>query len=782
MNTKNFKKLFLFLIITIALLLSICINVKAADNFPDNEIMYLTATVGETYDHVGISYHTSSDNSYILFGTKISNNEIVNPIKVTPISSLWSFKKSDNDSDEYGFSSRYVCKGTLTNLLPQTKYYYQAIDDNVKSKIQSFESLAKDTEPKSFMFLTDIQSVGSSFQNSQNLINAIYEASDIDPNLIVMTGDQVDRGGIEQQWKDYYTYVSAISNTLQANVPGNHEWYTTSGGDYVTNEIYNQMTNNPLNGPEDRIGSSYFFKNGNVLFIMLDIVKIDYDVETQQNWFRNVVKNNPSKWIIVGSHPGMYSTGIYKEDAKIMRRNWLSVFEECQVDLALNGHEHIYSRKNLRYGGLASSTTAGPVDEALGVTYLQGGAAGLKLYSAQNKEDYDYLDYYTNNTGVVITIDGDELNVKRYKASGVVDDEFTLYAKRPDEITPISDDEILNSFTVNYDEDTSAVTINWSGSIYGNAKNINIKGGNLKGEGIDIPVVTSSLDSKTWKGYYNSYNYYFAITITKNDGSTLTKNLELILNKNLLDYKINYVLDDGTNHPDNPSTFKGIDLPLNLETFLKSPTKPGYLFKGWKLNDGNRIVKEVDLDELDDITLTAVWEIAPFYITYELNGGQNNIANKLEVYKEDLPKRLYSAKKDGDKFIGWQLNGEFVTEIPDTITGDITLIAIWASTNNKTYNITYKLNDGTNNSSNPSSYEPGKLPIKLNNPTKKKYEFKGWLLNGEIVTEIPSDISGDIVLEATWSKAKGCKKSIATEIIICIEILSSTILIFRKKH
>ena len=40
-----------------------------------------------------------------------------------------------------------------------------------------------------------------------------------------MTGDQIDRSGIEQQWKDYYTYIPSISTTLQANLPGNHEYY-----------------------------------------------------------------------------------------------------------------------------------------------------------------------------------------------------------------------------------------------------------------------------------------------------------------------------------------------------------------------------------------------------------------------------------------------------------------------------------------------------------------------------------------------------------------------------
>lgn len=788
MKAKLFKKIALSLVVFASFIFAISLNVKAASDFPTDQILYLTASVGETYDHVGISYHTSSDDSYVLYGTAVKNGEIVNPTKVEPTSTLWSFAKSANDPDEYGFSERYVCKATLNDLKPRTTYYYQAVDGSVKSQINSFESLTDDTKAKTFFFLTDIQSSGSGFKNAQNLLDAILAKTDVDPNLLVMTGDQVDRGGIEQQWKDYYSYIPTISNTLQANVPGNHEYYTTSSGSYVSTEIYNQMTNNPLNGPEDRIGSSYYFMYGNILFIMLDIVKTDYNVKLQQEWFRNVVKNNPAKWIIVGSHPGTYATGAYASDSSIMRKNWIEVFEECQVDLTLNGHEHVYARKNIRYGGSTYSATAGEKDEALGVTYLAGGAAGLKLYTADKSllDDFDYVDYYFNNTGCVITVDGDELTVQRYKASGAIDDEFTLYAKRPDEITPVTDQEILDSINVEYDEENSSIAINWTGNVYGNATNIHISGGNFKGEGVDIPVVTSSLTSKKHNGYFSTNNYTFKVEVTKNDGTVLTKELELVLNPAALDYKINFNLDGGTNHPDNPTTFKGTQLPLTLSEYLKEPTKEGYTFKGWILNDGKRVTDVVDLDELGAITLTATWELAPFAITYELNGGVNASANKDGYLAEDLPKRLYTPTKEGYTFAGWELNGTIVTEIPTGTTGPITLVAKWYKT---VCNITYNLDGGTNHRSNPATFNPSFLPAKLYNPEKEGFTFVGWSLNGTIVTEIPVGTYDDISLTAVWEKEvvedekpkkKGCKKSAAT-LLLSINLLASAVVLLRKK-
>lgn len=51
-------------------------------------ISYLNASVGETYDKVGIAYHCSEDESYVLYGTSISGNSIVNPTKVESTSIL----------------------------------------------------------------------------------------------------------------------------------------------------------------------------------------------------------------------------------------------------------------------------------------------------------------------------------------------------------------------------------------------------------------------------------------------------------------------------------------------------------------------------------------------------------------------------------------------------------------------------------------------------------------------------------------------------------------------
>lgn len=792
MTLKFIKKFIFTLVIMFSLITSVALTTRAAD-----ELKYLNASVGEKADTVGITWHSTVSGSYLLYGTSLNGSEIANPTKVTPTETSWGMDKVNNDA-ESGFTTRYVCKANITNLTPNTKYYYQAVVGETKSEVKNFTSLHQGKENKTFLFLTDIQSSGVGFSNSELLINKMLEVNPFDdPSLLVMTGDQVDRGGYEQQWIDYYTNAPTVNNMLQATLPGNHEYYHSDASAYVSNEIYNQFYNNPLNGPADRLGSSYYFMYGDVLFIMLDIVKTNYDVAAQQEWFRNAVKNNPSRWIIVGSHPGLYATGAYVSDAKTARTNWLKVFEECQVDIALNGHEHVYARKNLRYGGQPGSDKAGDVNEALGITYLSGGAAGLKDYGSKVnpdlKADYDLIDHpgAKNNTGVIMSIEDDELKVKRISASGAILDEFSLFAKRPAEITPMTDEEMLNSVTYNYKATESTITFNWSSNLYGNATEIRFIGGNIKETAQSTLIVTNNLTSKTYFNHSDYNNYNFKVEIVKNDGTVISKEFDPIINNySLVDQEIIYVLDGGQNHPDNPTTYQGKNLPITLSEYLKEPTKPGYKFTGWKVDNDRRVSDVIEKprgDVQDDIyeavTLTATWEKLPYQITYDLDGGQNHTSNPTELLDKDLPKRLYAPTKTGYTFVGWML-GDTILEnntLPDTVSENVTLKAVWKAT---TYRITYILNGGTNPTDAPTEFSKDNKPS-LPTPTKDGHTFKGWTMDGATINEIDNTLEKNITLTAVFEKVetkKGCKKNAATEIILSTSILAGSILLLKKKH
>ena len=189
------------------------------------------------------------------------------------------------------------------------------------------------------------------------------------------------------------------------------------------------------------------------------------------------------------------------------------------------------------------------------------------------------------------------------------------------------------------------------------------------------------------------------------------------------DYTITYVLDGGTNAPENPPSYN-----VETETItLKAPTKDKYVFKGWyKDGEFTTQVTKIPQGTTGDITLYAKWEPVSYAITYELDGGTNAPENPPSYNVETETITLKDPAKTGYTFAGWYKDLGFtgkITKIPQGTTGNIILYAKWEL---ESYTITYELNGGTNSSENPASYNVKTGTITLKAPTKDKYDFKGW--------------------------------------------------------
>ncbi|HEY8390369.1 MAG TPA: InlB B-repeat-containing protein, partial [Clostridia bacterium] len=72
-----------------------------------------------------------------------------------------------------------------------------------------------------------------------------------------------------------------------------------------------------------------------------------------------------------------------------------------------------------------------------------------------------------------------------------------------------------------------------------------------------------------------------------------------------IDYTITYVLNGGTNNPENITTYQSINATFDL----KDPTKEGYVFEGWYLNEdfSGEKVTSIVRGSSGDITLYAKW-------------------------------------------------------------------------------------------------------------------------------------------------------------------------------
>lgn len=209
------------------------------------------------------------------------------------------------------------------------------------------------------------------------------------------------------------------------------------------------------------------------------------------------------------------------------------------------------------------------------------------------------------------------------------------------------------------------------------------------------------------------------------------------------EYTINYELNGGTTDSEfiynyNPSS-EVIKLPV-LEKY-------GYVFKGWYTQEeGGVKLSEIENTAYGNVTLHARWAVANYRIQYVLDGAQNHNNNPRSYNIFNTPITLYEPSKPNYTFVKWLYNNEPITEIPQNITGNIQITAIFEPI---TYSLTFELNDSTFDN-NITSYTVEDLPIKFNTPIKKGYTFTGWNIDGDLVDELTIDNIGNAILTATF--------------------------------
>ena len=270
---------------------------------------------------------------------------------------------------------------------------------------------------------------------------------------------------------------------------------------------------------------------------------------------------------------------------------------------------------------------------------------------------------------------------------------------------------------------------------------------------------------------YNGWN-------TKNDGTgdnwdvyehSLNNNDDVILYTNWMakEYGINYDLEGGTIPPEQVYDKSYIVEYANVK--LPDPSKTHYSFAGWKIGSSENpttaqtVTPEqlnTQLDEdLQEVTLTAVWVPVIYTITFDSNGGSvENPINYTVAETKPLPTNL---TKEHYTFDGWyeasDYSGNAITTT-ENLGGDKTLYAKWVPV---TYTITYEWNAGTapsDESSYDTTYTVESENIRLPTPTRNYYTLNGWKV-GSTNTTIPKNTSSvtpeqlgseDVTLTAQW--------------------------------
>lgn len=397
----------------------------------DNYFFHINNTVTtEPHSSVMINYHTSLNDSYILY-TNANDQLFNNALKINPTITKWSTKGLKNANQNESFSvERYICFAKIDGLA-SGKYIYKIVSCKKESDIFSFviEEARKEFE---FIMLADMQ-----YGNNQVTHELVKTIKSVAPkaSLIVGSGDLVDYGDQEDEWSSLFDNHLFDGMTL-AFAPGDHEYWgehTVKYTQYEAPHTYLSITHYPLNGASICKGSNYYFMYQNILFVVLDMndsnqskgIKFDEQVK----WFIKTIEELRGSYdfLVVLEHKSLFGSIIIDSAvAKNLTPVWYPIFNKYHVNLVLSGHDHIYSRTY----PISGST---PLVSNSGTIYLDLGSSGNKrrnadaslLYSKIHAKVIDLKEQDTS-LGAIVNVVDKKMLVKVYNLDKEVVDEFVI--------------------------------------------------------------------------------------------------------------------------------------------------------------------------------------------------------------------------------------------------------------------------------------------------------------------------------------------------------------------
>ncbi len=264
----------------------------------------------------------------------------------------------------------YVHQLTVSGLTAGSEYTYQVGDGENWSSIGRFKTDDGDSK-FSFISVGDVQAGSDdSFKRASYVLDAAFETVP-DAEFLANMGDFTNDSDNEE-WDYYFKNFERINtNTSLAPVAGNHDGYS------VWHWFKNMFNLDESESVQTLNGVNYSFDYGNAHFAVLNTNDLISVTLAQVKWLKNDLNSTSADWKIVFMHKAPYTLG---KDGKWPDTLYLSdvlgkVFDECDVDLVMSGHDHMYLR--------TKPLTRNKIDEKNGTVYVLGGTAGTKRYEVR---------------------------------------------------------------------------------------------------------------------------------------------------------------------------------------------------------------------------------------------------------------------------------------------------------------------------------------------------------------------------------------------------------------
>ena len=254
---------------------------------------------------------------------------------------------------------------TVTGLQANTTYYYTVEKNGVETEVQEYRTGSFDSVKMLYVGDPQIGASKGQPQNGEALVadagaantaarndafgwNRTLEIAtqqNPDVNFIISAGDQVNKTGQAKE-EEYAGYLDpeVLASLPVATTIGNHD---------SLNPDYTYHFNNPntTDYGTTQAGGDYYYSYGPGLFIVLNTN--NYNAAEHEQAIAEAVAAYPdAKWRVVTIHQDIYGSGLDHSDTDgmILRTQLTPIFDEYDIDVVLQGHDHTYSRTKLLYG------------------------------------------------------------------------------------------------------------------------------------------------------------------------------------------------------------------------------------------------------------------------------------------------------------------------------------------------------------------------------------------------------------------------------------------------
>ena len=266
-----------------------------------------------------------------------------------------------------GQKYKYIShKALAENLTPGTEYSWRVGYEDKEthqghwSPIAHFRTKDANQGEFSFIYMTDSHLMNKEYVDYARRCALAAVATVPEARFCVFPGDFVEDGTVansEWEWERWFeeSMEPVIKQMPIVPTDGNHDDspninYTLH---FNTDNSFKAITDKP-----QFEGIIYSFVYGDALFLvysMQDFWRESYDEKTYTwstylddhvgPWFKSQVTANPNtKFRISLSHFNLFSGSDHSTDTEppLFRASMLPVFKSCEIDLALQGHDHTY--------------------------------------------------------------------------------------------------------------------------------------------------------------------------------------------------------------------------------------------------------------------------------------------------------------------------------------------------------------------------------------------------------------------------------------------------------